>query len=64
MLAHRLQGLSHVTLVGEVTAGAVLPATFEDLTGGAKLMIPSQRGDQILPFMKILNLKEEVPFLT
>ena len=58
MLAHRLQGLSHVTLVGEVTAGAVLPATFEDLTGGAKLMIPSQRGDsQILPFMKNTKLE-------
>ena len=58
MLAHRLQGLSHVTLVGEVTAGAVLPATFEDLTGGAKLMIPSQRGDsQILPLMKNTKLE-------
>ena len=58
MLAHRLQGMSHVTLVGEKSAGAVLPAVFFDLPGGAKLMIPNQRGDsEILPFMKNQKLE-------
>ena len=58
MLAHRLKGLPHITLVGETTAGAVLPATLENLYADAKLMIPSQRGDsQILPFMKNTRLE-------
>ncbi|MEC9326328.1 MAG: PDZ domain-containing protein [Verrucomicrobiota bacterium] len=58
MLAHRLQGTPHVTLIGEKSAGAVLPANFFDLTGGAKLMIPNQRGDsEILPFMKNQKLE-------
>ena len=58
MLAHRLQGMPHVTLVGERSAGAVLPAVFFDLPGGAKLMIPNQRGDsEILPFMKNQKLE-------
>ncbi len=58
MLAHRLQGISHVTLIGETSAGAVLPANFIDLPGGAKLMIPNQRGDSdILPFMKNQKLE-------
>ena len=58
MLAHRLQGTPHVTLIGETSAGAVLPANFIDLPGGAKLMIPNQRGDSdILPFMKNQKLE-------
>ena len=58
MLAHRLQGTPHVTLIGETSAGAVLPANFFDLPGGAKLMIPNQRGDsEILPFMKNQKLE-------
>lgn len=58
MLAHRLQGMPHVTLIGERSAGAVLPAVFFDLPGGAKLMIPNQRGDsEILPFMKNQKLE-------
>ncbi|HIG84971.1 MAG TPA: hypothetical protein EYQ23_12995, partial [Verrucomicrobiales bacterium] len=58
MLAHRLQGIPHVTLIGETSAGAVLPANFIDLPGGAKLMIPNQRGDSgILPFMKNQKLE-------
>jgi hypothetical protein len=36
----------------------VLPANFFDLPGGAKLMIPNQRGDsEILPFMKNQKLE-------
>ena len=58
MLAHRLQGTPHVTLIGETSAGAVLPANFFDLPGGAKLMIPNEIGDsEILPFMKNQKLE-------
>ena len=74
MLAHRLQGLKHITLVGEVSAGAVLPASFYELSGDAKFMIPNRGGDsQLLRFMKDtrlegrgaipdVNVKFELPF--
>jgi C-terminal processing protease CtpA/Prc len=45
MLAHRLKGNAGITVVGETTAGAVLPASFHDLPGGAKLMLPVPIGD-------------------
>jgi C-terminal processing protease CtpA/Prc len=50
MLAHRLKGRSHITLVGETTAGAVLPAGFTDLPGGAQLMAPISTGDLSIRF--------------
>ena len=48
MLAHRLRGLSHVTLVGETTAGAVLPASFIPLPDNAQLMLPIGSGDAVI----------------
>jgi C-terminal processing protease CtpA/Prc len=48
MLAYRLQKYRHITLVGETTAGAVLPARFIDLSGGAQLMLPVSLGDAVI----------------
>ena len=48
MLAYRLQKYRHITLLGETTAGAVLPARFIDLSGGAQLMLPVNRGDAVI----------------
>ena len=51
MLAYRLQKYRHITLIGETTAGAVLPARFIDLSGGAQLMLPVSLGDAVIrPF--------------
>ena len=48
MLAYRMQKYRHITLVGETTAGAVLPARFIDLSGGAQLMLPVNLGDVVI----------------
>jgi C-terminal processing protease CtpA/Prc len=48
MLAYRMQKYRHITLVGETTAGAVLPARFIDLSGGAQLMLPVSLGDAVI----------------
>ena len=51
ILAYRLQKYRHITLLGETTAGAVLPARFLDLSGGAQLMLPVSLGDAVIrPF--------------
>jgi hypothetical protein len=40
ILAFEMKGLPGVTLVGERTAGAVLPAGYRHLAGGAVVMLP------------------------
>jgi len=60
MLAYRLQKYHHITLLGETTAGAVLPARFIDISGGAQLMLPVNLGDAVIrPFTSGKRLEGE-----
>jgi carboxyl-terminal processing protease len=43
VIADRLLEMTAAVVVGEQTAGAVIPATFEEVGGGAVLMFPSTR---------------------
>ncbi len=44
ILAYQMKGSPGAVLVGERTAGAVLPASYQKLTGGAVLMLPLEPG--------------------
>jgi len=55
VLAYRLRPLERCVLVGETTAGAVVPAGYADLFGEGKMMVPSRR---VLP--GILRLTDGV----
>jgi C-terminal processing protease CtpA/Prc len=41
LVAHKLKGKAGITLVGERTAGAVLPGEVVDLPGGERVMLPA-----------------------